>query len=597
MTTKKKIFINKTENLNYLPLAIVWILNDKIVFTNTMANKYLSIKPTNKEIKIEDIFNKVSVNKITKHKDSLIKNKKNKTKIILEILKKNKKLESDCSLINIEKERVLQIIIKPHLETKTLSNQHQPKANKEKFNYSYQILKTVLETSNHIIWFVNSKFQIINYNNHFFELIHKKYGLKIFKGIYIPDLIHKKAKDYNKYWHPKYIKALKGKTLKFIKDDFIENQVYMEIFISPIYSQHNQIKEVCCVAHDITNTILYEKKLSNQRGRLSAIFDSSHHYIWTIDKYEKLTSFNKNYFDLVTNLYSTQPYVGLVLDRGALTNDKQYTSILRQNYRIAFEGKSTNFELETQVDGNKIIFLEVFLNPIFENNKVIEVSGIAHDITEKRIVHQKMEMSLKEKEVLLKEVHHRVKNNMQVISSILNLQSFYVKDDYALGLLKESQNRISTMAYIHESLYQSNSFTSVNFSSYFKKLVSNIVSSYTFESENIILEQDIEEIELSLDLAIPLGLIINELITNSLKHAFKVKKSGIVGINLRKQNNFVLLDLMDNGIGLNQGFKIENSQSLGLQLVSTLIEQLGAKYKITTKENEGTKFNISFQIN
>lgn len=597
MANKKKLFINLTQSLDTLPIAILWILDNKIVFTNTMANKHLDIKPTNKEIKTEEIFNTSSINKIIKQKEALIKNKNNKTKVVLETLKKTKKFESTYSLINLEKLKILQITIYPSIEEKTLSHQRQLKINKEKFNYPHQLLKTVLETSNHVIWFVNSDFQITSFNQHFFELIYKKYGLKIYPGINIAESIHKKVRGYASYWHPKYNKALKGKSLKFIKDDFIEKQFYMEIFISPITSQNNQIKEVCCVAHDITNTMLYEKKISNQRGRLSAIFDSSHHYIWTIDKNEKLTSFNKNYFDLVTNLYNTQPYVGLVLDRGALANDKLYTSKLKQNYRIAFEGKSTNFELETQDEENKSIFLEVFLNPIFENDSVVEVSGIAHDITEKRNVHQKMEISLKEKEVLLKEVHHRVKNNMQVISSILNLQSFYVKDEYALSLLKESQNRISTMAYIHESLYQSNSFTSVNFSNYLKKLVSNIVSSYTFESENIRLEQEIEEIALSLDIAIPLGLIINELITNSLKHAFKVKKNGKVGINLRKQNNFVLLDLMDNGIGLGEGFKIENSQSLGLQLVSTLIEQLGAKYHITTKENEGTKFNISFQLN
>lgn len=157
--------------------------------------------------------------------------------------------------------------------------------------------------------------------------------------------------------------------------------------------------------------------------------------------------------------------------------------MLKFHYDKAFRGLATSFEIETRDKDYKNVYLEIFLNPIYENNNVVEVSGIAHNITEKKHVQQRMELSLKEKEVLLREVHHRVKNNMQVISSILNLQSSYVSDDYALTLLKESQNRIKTMAYIHESLYQNKSFTSVNFSDYVYTLVNNIVQSYSYSEE------------------------------------------------------------------------------------------------------------------
>jgi two-component sensor histidine kinase len=226
----------------------------------------------------------------------------------------------------------------------------------------------------------------------------------------------------------------------------------------------------------------------------------------------------------------------------------------------------------------------------------VEVSGIAHNITEKKLVQQRMELSLKEKEILLREVHHRVKNNMQVISSILNLQSSYVSDEYALTLLKESQNRIKTMAYIHESLYQNKSFTSVNFSEYVHTLVNNIVQSYSYSSEKIKLQINVDKVSLSLDSSIPAGLIINELVTNSIKHAFPGNRQGNIFFNLRCKNNLVFLELKDDGVGFAEGVDFQNSHSLGLQLVNTLIEQIEADLKFTSGKDTGTEVIVSFKM-
>jgi PAS domain S-box-containing protein len=334
----------------------------------------------------------------------------------------------------------------------------------------------------------------------------------------------------------------------------------------------------------------------SQTGKLSAIFDSSSHYIWTINREEKLTSFNKNYFDLITIIYGTKPYLGFILNRGVLTNDKEYTELLEYHYNKAFNGTATSFEIETLDKNYKKIYLELFLNPIYENDNVVEVSGIAHNITEKKQVQQKIELSLKEKEILLREVHHRVKNNMQVISSILNLQSSYVSDEYALALLKESQNRIKTMAYIHESLYQNKSFTSVNFSEYVYTLVNNIVQSYSYSSEKIKLALHVEKVNLTLDSSIPVGLIINELVTNAIKHAFPGTRQGTISLDLKCENNFVFLELKDDGVGFADGIDFENSNSLGLQLVNTLIEQLEGEFKFKSENDTGTQVLITFKM-
>ena len=205
-------------------------------------------------------------------------------------------------------------------------------------------------------------------------------------------------------------------------------------------------------------------------------------------------------------------------------------------------------------------------------------------------------ISLHEKEVLLKEIHHRVKNNMQIISSILNLQSSYVTDNYTLALLKESQNRIKTMAYIHESLYQNKSFTSVNFSEYIQTLSKNIIQSYVLSSEKVELILNLEKINLNLDVSIPAGLIINELITNAIKHAFPDAKKGKVCLNLKSENNNICLEVTDNGVGIPPGVDYNNTNTLGLQLVNTLIDQLDGEIKFKSEKDKGTEVLIKFKM-
>ena len=457
-------------------------------------------------------------------------------------------------------------------------------------------LSSILESSTHIIWTVNDNYELTSFNQNFAKAVKTNHGISIKTGVKIDEILQKNRNEYVSFWYGKYAEAFKGKKLEFIKEDNLERPLYRKIFINPIYNKNNAVTEISCIANDITDSKIYEQKLIQQTGKLSAIFDSSHHYIWTIDREGKLTSFNKNYYDLVTTLYNTKPFLGLVLNRGVLANDKEYTELLNYHYDKAFKGMATSFEIQTKDKDTKSVYLEIFLNPIVENGVVVEVSGIAHNTTDKKQVQQRMEQSLKEKEVLLREVHHRVKNNMQVISSILNLQSSYVSDEHTLALLKESQNRIKTMAYIHESLYQNKSFTSVNFSEYVNTLVNNIVQSYAYNAEKIKLRLNIEKITLSLDSSIPAGLIINELITNAIKHAFPGSRQGTIDFGLRTENNYVFLELKDDGVGFAPGVDFENSHSLGLQLVNTLIEQIEGQLRFKSEENKGTEVFVIFKM-
>ncbi|MFN6480122.1 sensor histidine kinase [Nostoc sp. DedQUE07] len=212
---------------------------------------------------------------------------------------------------------------------------------------------------------------------------------------------------------------------------------------------------------------------------------------------------------------------------------------------------------------------------------------------ERKQAEEQIKASLQEKEVLLKEIHHRVKNNLQIISSLLNLQAEYLKDNQALEVFKDSQNRIESMALIHEKLYQSQDLARINFADYIQDLVTNLFYSYNVNSSAITLKMNVEEVFLAIDAAIPCGLIINELISNSLKYAFPQTEGGEISIDFRFDGvNLYILAISDNGVGFAQNFDFHNTESLGLRLVKGLTHQL--KGNIDFSSNNGVKYKIIF---
>ena len=265
---------------------------------------------------------------------------------------------------------------------------------------------------------------------------------------------------------------------------------------------------------------------------------------------------------------------------------------LRKMINLVKKGKSFQFEVCLEENGESY-WLEVFMSPIFDTKGIVsEVSLVAHDSSEKKKASINIIESLKEKEVLLKEIHHRVKNNLQVISSILNLQSSFVTDEHTLEILQESRNRIRSMAIIHENLYRTEDFSSINFSNYLENLTTNLIASYRI-NEEIELKTNLNNVDLVLDQAIPCGLLVNELITNALKYAWKNGEKGVISINLFEEAGKVNLEVFDDGVGLPLDYSQIKTETLGLQLVETLIEQLDGEIKV---ENEnGTKYFIKFE--
>jgi|GEM_PF-3762864 PAS domain S-box-containing protein len=226
--------------------------------------------------------------------------------------------------------------------------------------------------------------------------------------------------------------------------------------------------------------------------------------------------------------------------------------------------------------------------------------AVIRDITERRRAEEQIRASLHEKEVLLREIHHRVKNNMQVISSLLRLQSGKLKDPHHMELLNESQNRIKSMALVHEKLYRSRDLAHIDFNEYTRDLVRGLYRAYGINTERIKVEMDIADIRLGVDTAVPCGLIINELVSNALKHAFPDGRCGEVRVGLKRvmlpegQVEGLELTVSDNGVGIPEGLDIKGTDSLGLRLVTTLTEgQL--RGTIELDRAGGTAFRIRFQ--
>ncbi len=473
-------------------------------------------------------------------------------------------------------------------------NKHYEKQNIEQASK----IKAIFESGTHIMWTVNKKQAYASFNKNFSDAIFDLYGKRpeINKEMTRPENQYSSA-EYHRFWHGKYEEAFKGKAIEFISErtNTKGNKVYRQIYLHPIYND-KEVIEVSGMGIDITDKITGEQKIINQAAKLNAVFEGSSHYIWTIDRNSCLTSFNKNFVNLIVRAYDHEPEQGICINAEPYVSDPEYNKWWIGQVNKAFNGERLNFETAFTDDENNKIYLDVYLNPIYHEEKIVEVSAIAHDITERVQHEEKVNQSLKEKEVLLKEVHHRVKNNMQVISSILNLQSSYVTDEYALSLLKESQNRIKTMAYIHESLYQNKTFTSINFSEYISTLASNILQSYAASAQKVSLSLDVNKIILNLDTSIPAGLIINELVTNSIKHAFNGAKEGIILINLHTKDNVLFLEVSDNGKGFPKEIDFRNTNSLGLQLVNTLVEQLNGKLELSGNKEGGTSFFINFPM-
>ncbi|MEG4502523.1 PAS domain S-box protein [Microcoleus sp. F6_B4] len=273
-------------------------------------------------------------------------------------------------------------------------------------------------------------------------------------------------------------------------------------------------------------------------------------------------------------------------------NGQDSASLVSQKMNAAMLLGSCRFDwVHTRIDGSEF-FAEVLLNAMEINGKKF-FQAVVRDITDRKRDEDQIKASLAEKEVLFQEIHHRVKNNLQVISSLLKLQSRYIQDSRFSEMLKESQNRVRSMALVHEQLYQSKDLSNIDFAEYIQNLAHNLFQAYEIQAEGVILQTNLAPCYLNIDTAVPCGLIINELVTNALKYAFTGQIKGKINIDLNLENNILcVLTVSDSGIGFPQDLDYQKSQTLGLRLVGSLVKQIRGKIELL--ETAGTTFKITF---
>ncbi|MGB3480143.1 MAG: PAS domain S-box protein [bacterium] len=272
----------------------------------------------------------------------------------------------------------------------------------------------------------------------------------------------------------------------------------------------------------------------------------------------------------------------------------EYRELVAERYAARLAGKDIPniYEIAVFKKDGSVLPIELSVSIMNYEGKP---SGLVfmRDITDRKQAEKKLKASLKEKEVLLRELHHRVKNNMQIISSLINLQTRYLKDKKAVRMFKESQDRIRSMALVHEKLYQSENLTQIDIGGYISELTNQIRRSHIINPEMIKLNIKVKEMFLNINTAIPCGLVINELASNAFKYAFPSNRKGEIVIELfLDKDGLVTLIVKDDGIGFPEDIDVHNTETLGLQLVNALVEQLNGTIELD--RSSGTAFKIRF---
>ncbi|MDP4190210.1 MAG: PAS domain S-box protein [Bacteroidota bacterium] len=344
------------------------------------------------------------------------------------------------------------------------------------------------------------------------------------------------------------------------------------------------------IARDITERKKAEFDLKLSEERFRAVFENSPIGI-TISVNRMVQQVN----DAFVKMFGYESHSDVIgKDILEMIPHEYRELILTKAKDVAAEGKVEHSDYETfglRRDGSRFpVNVEVAFLTLSQGRVAVALISDATEIVTRE---EQIKASLKEKEILLKEIHHRVKNNLQIISSLLSLQSEYIKDKQSLALFNDSRNRVKSMALIHERLYQSSDLGRIDFSEYIHELVGFLSRTYLTDSQSVAIEMDLESIYLSIDMAIPCGLIINELVSNSLKYAFPSGENGKIKICFKAESSkdYMLL-IEDNGVGIPSDINFRETTSLGLQLVNNLVDQL--KGTIDLLDEKGARFLIKF---
>jgi len=361
----------------------------------------------------------------------------------------------------------------------------------------------------------------------------------------------------------------------------------------PIRNEKGQIVGLVGITREINELKKAEQELERERELLQALMDNFPDTIYFKDTSSRFTRINKAQARVI-GIDNPEEATG--------RSDFDYfppehaTEAFEDEQKIMKTGQPLISKTEKikKADGSFFWVIATKVPIIDKNGEIIGLVGVSRDITDRKLIEDKLQASLKEKEVLLREIHHRVKNNMQIISSLLRLQSNAIEDKKATQLIRECENRIRAMAFIHEQIYKTKDLANIDFSEYVTTLSTKLIRIYSRDPNLITSSIHCQNVYLNVNTAIPAGLIINELITNSLEHAFDANQKGEIFVEIRSDGGVYTLRIGDDGMGFPEDLDFRNTESLGLNLVVNLVDQLDGTIELNREK--GTEFAIRFKM-
>ncbi|NGP90039.1 PAS domain S-box protein [Fodinibius halophilus] len=371
-----------------------------------------------------------------------------------------------------------------------------------------------------------------------------------------------------------------------------EVEVPVEISLNTIeLDEHNYLQ---AIVRDLTDQKQTQRELRRHKEWFESLFVDAPIAIAMINTDGRVRQVNNSFSELFG--YSNKELAGKDLLEHQLPEER-YDEI-PELYQDVFSGERSSKYYEDQrvTKDGEVKDLLVGALPVTIDEETIGAFGIYTDITDLRETEEKLQHSLKEKEILLSEIHHRVKNNLAIISGLLLLEAMnWEEGGEVYQALMQSKHRIHSMAKIHEQLYESNDFSTVKLENYIEELVTTIRESMKGAKRDVEIEVDCDEISLNINQALPSTLIINELITNAFKYAFEEDRSGKILVKFKQEEDLITIIVQDDGPGLPTQFEEMAEQSLGHQLVNQLVKQLKGEIRVKSSQKKGTRYEIRFK--
>ncbi len=462
-------------------------------------------------------------------------------------------------------------------------NQH-THINEEFFNNSY--FKSIADNSlNHII-ILDPDNYIIKYVNKFNPAVSPKdvLGKTVFEFIQPEsiELYRQKLLEVKETHQSAFIESV-GKS-----STYSDKKAWYRTQLSVIKNKDNNIEGFMVIAEDITAHVASELELSNKSERIKAIINNTNDIICSIDRAFNITEFNSVFFDMVKKGYQVELQYGMPILKFIDPTRHQHLMVI---YHRALNGKGyTDIQSFKGLSGNSM-YNETNYNPIYNVDKeVVGINIFSKDITQRVRNEQKIINALKEKEVLLAEVHHRIKNNLAMVSSLLQLQEMNITNEEAKEALVLSRKRIKSTALIHELLYRSESFQSINVQDYLTELFN-----YLKIDDTIQLKLNGDIVNINLSTALPLGLMLNEIMLNSFKHSYKGAIEGMTKIKTSLKDDMLLIEYCDCKGQFPEHVDFKKSSTTGLMLIHTFAEQLNGSIELISKMPP--KYSIQIPIN